>query len=91
MPKRHPAPASGNRPTDASPAPDQHRLTLSCTAALIAFPALGTVLATAGVPIVDIAPLLASCAAVGLATVLLAGSGRRLAVFVASIVLRITQ
>ncbi|MEU4732965.1 hypothetical protein [Streptomyces sp. NPDC023588] len=60
-------------------------------AALVTFPVLGTVLALAGMATAEIVPLLGYCACIGVATVLVASGGRRLAAGVAAAVLRITQ
>ncbi|MEV6332268.1 hypothetical protein [Streptomyces sp. NPDC051909] len=69
-----------------APAPDQARLSLPLTFALIAiFPVLGAVLALAGMPTNEIVRLLGYCAAIGVVTVVvLVAGGRRLAVGLAA-------
>lgn len=70
----------------------EHRhLPLPYVMGLVSFPVLGTVLALAGLHRSEIVPLLASCTALGVAAMLAIGGGRRLAVVLASAVLRITQ
>ncbi|MEU8436071.1 hypothetical protein AB0F18_24840 [Streptomyces sp. NPDC029216] len=80
-----------SRPATSRQVSGPHRLSLPYGAAQVTFPVLGTLLALDGMPTSRIIPLLAGCAALGVAHVVIAGGGRRLAAGLASAVLRITQ
>ncbi|MFD8145460.1 hypothetical protein [Streptomyces sp. NPDC059708] len=77
----------GDQPAASRQVSGQHRLSLP----LVTFPVLGTVLALAGMSTSRIVPLLAACAALGVAQTVIAGGGGRLAAGLASAVLRSTQ
>ncbi|GLX20480.1 hypothetical protein [Streptomyces lavendulae] len=63
----------GDRSASSRQASGEHRLSLPYVAALVTFPVLGTVLALAGMPTSRIIPLLAACAALGVAQAVVAG------------------
>ncbi|MFD0371136.1 hypothetical protein [Streptomyces sp. NPDC127114] len=91
MPKSVRSTTLASQVTPPQPGAEQSRLSLPFVLGIIAFPVLGTVLALAGMPTNEIVPLLAYCAGIGTAAVLVASGGRRLAAGLASAVLRITQ
>ncbi|MFB6564072.1 hypothetical protein ACFCYH_35180 [Streptomyces sp. NPDC056400] len=91
MPRNGLVSSPGERAASGRQGSEQRHLPLPYVVSLVSFPVLGTVLALAGLPTSEIVPLLASCAGLGVAAMLVVGGGRRLVAGLASAVLRITQ
>lgn len=93
LPRKPIKPGSGTleRATPQVPAAEPTRLTLPLVAGVISFPALGTVLAIAGMPTADIYPLLGYCGAIGTGVLVSASGGRKLITGLAELVLRVSQ
>ncbi|MFD3998995.1 hypothetical protein [Streptomyces sp. NPDC058583] len=80
---------SGNTRTliTSVPQPSQaaaENLSRFSPALIVVFPILGAILAVSGMPLIDIVPLLASCAGIGLLTAAVFYGGKRVAALFSS-------
>ncbi|MEV4192001.1 hypothetical protein [Streptomyces toxytricini] len=75
----------------ATPPAEQPRATLPVVCGVIAFPALGTVLAVVGMPSTEIYSLLSYCGAIGVGVTVAVSGGRRFVAALAQTLLRVGQ
>ncbi|WHM41120.1 hypothetical protein [Streptomyces sp. BPTC-684] len=87
MPKKQPS-THVLVPAESTPA-SSNRLTFAQVTAVIAFPVMGSTLALAGMPVSDIYPLLAYCGGIGVAVLMAASGGRKLAAGLAQLLLHL--